>query len=73
MHYLKKVILAADRIDYWIRRHVIRFYCETHPAQHKLASRLAPSMSVGRASAGTSCLGAEARLGMASAASCLWV
>ena len=72
MHYLKKVILTADRIDYWIRRHVIQFY-DTHPAQYKLPSRLAPSMSVGRASAGTSCLGAEARLGMASAASCLWV
>ena len=65
MHYLKKVILAADRIDYWIRRHVIQFCCETHPAQHKLASRLAPPMSAGRASAGASCLGAEARLGTA--------
>jgi hypothetical protein len=39
MHYLKKVILTTDRIDYWICRHVIQFYCETHPAQHKLASR----------------------------------
>ena len=72
MHYLKKVILTADRIDYWIRRHVIQFY-DTHPAQHKLASRLAPPMSAGRASAGTSCLGAEARLGTASAAFCLRV
>jgi len=57
MHYLKKVILTADRIDYWIRRHVIQFYCETHPAQHKLASRLAPPVSAGRASADTTCLG----------------
>ena len=36
MHYLKKVILTADRIDYWIRRHVIQYWCETNPSQHKL-------------------------------------
>src|SRR5262245_53445194 len=37
---------AADRIDYWIRRHAIQFYCENHPtlnrskfnpARHRLA------------------------------------
>ena len=26
---------AADRIDYWIRRHAIQFYCESHPAPNK--------------------------------------
>jgi len=25
---------AADRIDYWIRRHAIQFYCESHPARN---------------------------------------
>jgi len=24
---------AADRIDYWIRRHAIQFYRESHPAR----------------------------------------
>ena len=24
---------TADRIDYWIRRHVIRYCCGTHPSQ----------------------------------------
>jgi hypothetical protein len=38
-----------------------------------LASRLGPPMSAGRASAGMLCLGAEARLGTTSAASCLRV
>jgi len=26
---------AAGRIDYWIRRHAIQFYCESHPAPNK--------------------------------------
>jgi hypothetical protein len=29
-------VLTADRIDFWIRRHVIQHCCETHPPQHKL-------------------------------------
>ena len=24
---------TADRIDYWIRRHVIQYCCGTHPSQ----------------------------------------
>jgi hypothetical protein len=24
---------TADRIDYWIRRHVVQFCCGTHPSQ----------------------------------------
>jgi len=31
---LTAAALTADRIDYWIRRHVIH---ETHPSQHKLS------------------------------------
>ena len=31
---LAAAALVADRIDYWIRRHVIH---ETHPSQHKLS------------------------------------
>ena len=27
---------TADRIDYWIRRHVIDYWEETHPSQLKL-------------------------------------
>ena len=27
---------TADRIDYWIRRHVIEYWDETHPSQLKL-------------------------------------
>ena len=34
MHYVKKVTLTADRIDYWVRRHAIQYWCETQPAQH---------------------------------------
>jgi hypothetical protein len=40
MHYLKKVILTADRIDYWIRRHVIQFYCETHPGSTQVGKSI---------------------------------
>ena len=28
--------LTADRIDYWIRRYVIRYWHETHPSQREL-------------------------------------
>ena len=31
---------AADRIDYWIRRHAIQFYRESHPA--RTASKFNP-------------------------------
>ena len=27
---------AADQIDYWIRRHLIEYWDETHPSQLKL-------------------------------------
>jgi hypothetical protein len=30
--------LTADRIDYWIRRHVIQYWHEAHPSQHKFES-----------------------------------
>jgi hypothetical protein len=26
---------AADRIDYWIRRHAIQFYRESHPTRNR--------------------------------------
>ena len=26
---------AADRLDYWIRRHAVPLYCGTHPVQTK--------------------------------------
>jgi hypothetical protein len=26
-------VLTTDRIDYWIRRHIIHYWCETGPAQ----------------------------------------
>jgi hypothetical protein len=32
---LDAAVLTADRIDSWIRRHVIQYYCETHPSQQK--------------------------------------
>jgi hypothetical protein len=28
----------ADRIDYWIRRHVIQYWHEAHPSQYKLSA-----------------------------------
>jgi hypothetical protein len=34
---LAAAALTADRIDYWIRRHVIQYWHETHPSQHKLS------------------------------------
>ena len=29
-------VAAADQIDYWIRRHLIEYWDETHPSQLKL-------------------------------------
>jgi hypothetical protein len=29
-------VRTVDRIDYWIRRHVIQYCCGTHPSQSKL-------------------------------------
>jgi hypothetical protein len=29
-------IAAADQIDYWIRRHLVEYWDETHPSQLKL-------------------------------------
>jgi hypothetical protein len=44
---LAAAALTADRIDYWIRRHVIQYWHETHPSQHKLSpaqdKRIVPS------------------------------
>jgi hypothetical protein len=42
---LAAAALTADRIDYWIRRHVIQYWHETHPSQHKLSQdkRIGPS------------------------------
>jgi len=37
MSTLAAAALTADRIDYWIRRHVIQYWHETHPSQHKLS------------------------------------
>ena len=34
---LASAALTADRIDYWIRRHVIQYWHEAHPSQHKLS------------------------------------
>jgi hypothetical protein len=34
---LATAALTADRIDYWIRRHVIQYWHEAHPSQHKLS------------------------------------
>jgi len=73
MHYLKKVILTADRIDYWIRLHVIQYCCETHPAQHKVGKSVSTA-NVRRPGIGRHVvLGRGGRLGTASAAFCLRV
>jgi hypothetical protein len=34
---LAAAALTADGIDYWIRRHVIQYWHEAHPSQHKLS------------------------------------
>jgi|ERR1700758_5019909 hypothetical protein len=42
--------LTADRIDYWIRRHVIQYWHEAHPSQHKLGPvqhKLSPAQRSG--------------------------
>ena len=43
---------AADRIDYWIRRHAIQFYCESHPAPNKSKSNPARDRLVGLSAIG---------------------
>ena len=42
---------AADRLEFWIRRHGVQSYCGTHPAQNK--SKLNP----GRDLVGLSAIG----------------
>jgi hypothetical protein len=37
MSTLAAAALTADRIDYWIRRHVIQYWHEAHPSQQKLS------------------------------------
>jgi hypothetical protein len=36
MSTIAAAALTADRIDYWIRRHVIQYCHGTHPSQSKL-------------------------------------
>jgi hypothetical protein len=44
---LAAAALTADRIDYWIRRHVIQYWHEAHPSQQKLSpAKLAESEPV---------------------------
>jgi hypothetical protein len=38
---------AADRLDYWIRRHAVQLYRGIHPAQRKSKSNPAPQSLVG--------------------------
>ena len=44
---LAAAALVADRIDYWIRRHVIQYWHEAHPSQQRLSfaqdKRIGPS------------------------------
>jgi hypothetical protein len=44
---LAAAALTADRIDYWIRRHVIQYWHEAHPSQQRLSfaqdKRIGPS------------------------------
>jgi hypothetical protein len=47
---LAAAALTADRIDYWIRRHVIQYWHEAHPSQHKLSPvqhKLSPAQRSG--------------------------
>jgi len=47
---LATAALTADRIDYWIRRHVIQYWHEAHPSQHKLSPvqhKLSPAQRSG--------------------------
>jgi len=45
---LAAAALVADRIDYWIRRHVIQYWHEAHPSQQRLSpaqdKRIGPSV-----------------------------
>jgi hypothetical protein len=47
MSTLAAAALTADRIDYWIRRHVIQYWHEAHTFQYKLSpaqdKRIGPS------------------------------
>ncbi len=43
---------AADRLDYWIRRHAVQLYCGIHPAQKKSKSNPAPQRLVGLSAIG---------------------
>ena len=38
---------TADRIDYWIRRHVIQYCCGTHPSQSQSKFNPARDRGVG--------------------------
>ena len=38
---------TADRIDYWIRRHVIQYCYGTHPSQSQSKFNSAPDSRVG--------------------------
>jgi hypothetical protein len=47
---LAAAVLTADRIDYWIRRHVIQYWHEAHSSQHKLSpaqNKLSPAQRSG--------------------------
>jgi hypothetical protein len=41
---------AADRLDYWIRRHAVQLYCGTHSAQKKSKSN--PALLAGLSAIG---------------------
>jgi hypothetical protein len=43
---------AADRLDYWIRRHTIPLYCGPHPAQSKSKCNSARDRLVGLSAIG---------------------
>jgi hypothetical protein len=36
MSTIARAALTADRLDYWIRRHVIQYCHRTHPTQNRL-------------------------------------
>jgi hypothetical protein len=43
---------AAERLDYWIRRHAVPLYCGTHPAQTKSDCNSARDRLVGLSAIG---------------------
>jgi hypothetical protein len=43
---------AADRLDYWIRRHTVPLFCGTHPAQSKNKCNSARDRLVGLSAIG---------------------